>query len=152
MLYLLLKWLHVLSAIVAVGTNVTYGFWIARASAGPDVLSFTLRTIKQIDDRLANPAYGLLLVTGLGMAFVGSWALTTPWLLTALVLYVIVALVGALGFTPLLRRRIQLLESEGVDSPAYRAQARRGTILGIVAAALAILIVFLMVVKPGLWG
>ncbi len=152
MLYLLLKWLHVLSAIVAVGTNVTYGFWIARASASPDALSFALRTIKQIDGRLANPAYGLLLVTGLGMAFTGSWALTTPWLLTALILYATVALVGVLGFAPLLRRRIQLLESEGIDSPAYRAQARRGAILGIVAVVLVVIIVFLMVVKPGLWG
>jgi uncharacterized membrane protein len=32
MLYLLLKWLHILAVIVAVGANVTYGFWIARAS------------------------------------------------------------------------------------------------------------------------
>ncbi len=152
MLYLTLKWLHVLSAIVAVGANFTYGIWIARASTSPGALSFTLQTIRQIDNRLANPAYGLLLITGLGMAFVGSWPLTTPWLLTALALYVTVALVGALGFTPLLRRRIQLLESEGIDSPVYQAQARRGTILGIAAAALVIFIVFLMVVKPPLWG
>ena len=121
-------------------------------AASQDALPFTLRTIKQSDNRLANPAYELLLVTGLGMAFVGSWALTTPWLLTALVLYVTVALVGALGFIPILRRQIQLLESEGIDSPVYRAQARRGTNLGIVAVILVIIIVFLMVVKPGLWG
>jgi hypothetical protein len=59
MLYLLLKWLHVLAAIVAIGANVTYGIWIARASRNPDVLPFTLRGIKLIDDRIANPAYGV---------------------------------------------------------------------------------------------
>ena len=32
MSYLLLKWLHVFSAIVAVGANVTYGIWLARAA------------------------------------------------------------------------------------------------------------------------
>ncbi len=152
MLYLLLKWLHVLSAIVAVGANFTYGIWIARASTSPGTLSFTLQTIRQIDNRLANPAYGLLLILGLGMALVGSWPLTTPWLLVALVLYVTVALVGALGFTPILRRQVQLLESEGADSPGYRALARRGTVLGMVAVVLVIFIVFLMVVKPALWG
>src|SRR5512144_2182601 len=107
MLYLLLKWLHVLSAIVAVGANITYGIWIARASRNPDFLPFTLRCIKLIDDRLANPAYGALLITGLLMVFTVRFPLTTPWLLTALVLYVLVALVGLFGYTPTLRRQIQ---------------------------------------------
>ncbi len=152
MLYLLLKWLHVLAAIVAVGANITYGIWIGRASRNRDVLPFTLRSIKLIDDRLANPAYGLLLITGLLMVFVVQLPLTTPWLLTALVLYGIVVLVGLLGYTPTLRRQIQLLENEGSGSPNYQALARRGTILGVVLGILAIVIVFLMVVKPGLWA
>ena len=152
MLYLLLKWLHVLAAIVAVGSNVTYGIWIARASRSPEALPFTLRGIKLIDDRVANPAYGLLLATGLLMVFVVRLPLTTPWLLTALVLYVIVVLVGLLGYTPTLRHQIRMLDSEGFHSPNYQALARRGTILGLVLAVLVIVIVFLMVVKPGLWA
>ena len=54
MLYLLLKWLHVLAAIVAVGSNVTYGIWVARASRNPKALPFTLRGIQLIDDRVAE--------------------------------------------------------------------------------------------------
>ena len=150
--YLLLKWLHVLAAIVAVGSNVTYGIWISRASRGPEALPFTLRGIKLIDDRVANPAYGLLLATGLLMVFVVRLPLTTPWLLTALVLYVIVVLVGLLGYTPTLRHQIRMLDSEGFHSPNYQALARRGTLLGLVLAVLVIVIVFLMVVKPGLWA
>lgn len=152
MLYLLLKWLHVLAAIVAVGSNVTYGIWIVRASRTPEALSFTLPGIKLIDDRLANPAYGLLLVTGLLMVFIGNLPLTTPWLLTALILYVILVLVGLGGYTPTLRRQIRILESQGFNSPTYQALARRGAVLGVVLAILAIVIVFLMVVKPGLWA
>lgn len=150
--YLLLKWLHILAAIVAVGANVTYGIWIARASRNPDVLPFTLRGIKLIDDRLANPAYGALLITGLLMVFVVRFSLTTPWLLTALVLYVLVVLVGLLGYTPTLRRQIQVLESEGFSSLTYQALARRGMLLGVILAVLTIVIVFLMVVKPSLWA
>lgn len=152
MLYLLLKWLHVLAAIVAVGSNVTYGIWIVRAFRSPEALPFTLRGVKLIDDRVANPAYGLLLATGLLMVFVVQLPLTTPWLLTALVLYVIVVLVGLLGYTPTLRHQIRMLESEGFHSPNYQALARRGTVLGLVLAILVIVIVFLMVVKPGLWA
>lgn len=152
MLFSILKWIHVLAAIIAVGANATYGIWLARASRSTDVLPFTLRTIKLIDDRLANPAYGLQLITGLAMAFILPIPLTTPWLLTALVLYALLVLIGLGGYTPTLRRQIQLLDREGVRSPNYQALARRGILFGIVLAVLAIAIVFLMVVKPGLWA
>ena len=150
--YLLMKYLHVLAAIVAFGANVTYGIWITRASRHPDVMPFTLRGIKLIDDRLANPAYALLLVIGLLMVFTSHLSLTTSWLLTALVLYVLVILIGLMGYTPTLRHQIQILETEGFNSPAYQTLARRGTILGVVLAILVIAIVFLMVVKPSLWA
>jgi uncharacterized membrane protein len=81
----------------------------------------------------------LLLVTGLVMVFIARFPLTIP-------------LVGLLGYTPTLRRQIQLLESEGFQSPNYQVLARRGIILGVVLAVLVIAIVFLMVVKPGLWA
>ena len=152
MLFSILKWLHVLGAIVAVGANATYGIWLARASRSTEFLPFTLRTIRLIDNWLANPAYGLQLITGLLMAFVLPLPLTTPWLLVSLILYAVLVLVGLGGYTPTLRRQIQLLESEGFQSSNYQALARRGTILGIVLAVLAIAIVFLMVVKPGLWA
>jgi uncharacterized membrane protein len=152
MLYPLLKWLHVLLAITAIGANLTYGIWIARAARQTDALPFTLRGVKLLDDRLANPAYGLLFVTGLLMVIVGDLQLTTPWLLTALILYVMMGLVGFFGYTPTLRGQIRVLESEGFQSPGYQALARRGTILGIVVAVLVIAIVFLMVVKPALWA
>ena len=150
--YLLLKWLHVLAAIIAVGANITYGIWITRASRKPDVLPFTLSGIKLIDGRVANPAYGLLFIIGLLMAFVGKLRLTTPWLLTALVLFVFVVLIGLLGYTPTLSRQIRVLDGEGFGSSNYQAVARRGTILGVILAVLVIIIVFLMVVKPGLWA
>ncbi len=152
MLFLLLKWIHVLAAIAAVGANITYGIWLTRASQQPQVLPFTLRGVKLIDDRIANPAFGLLLVTGLLMLFVLPLPLTTPWVLTALVLYIFVVLIGLLGYTPTLRRQIQVLDSEGAASPNYQALARRGTMLGAVLGVLVIVIVFLMVVKPGLWA
>jgi hypothetical protein len=65
---------------------------------------------------------------------------------------VLAVLVGLLGYTPTLRRQIQLLDSDGVQSPGYQAAASRGRTLGIILAVLVVVIVFLMVVKPGLWG
>jgi uncharacterized membrane protein len=151
MLYTLLKFLHVLAAVVAVGANVTYGIWIVAGSRDPKVLPFALRGIKRIDDRLANPAYGLLLVTGILMMLVGGIPVTTSWLITAFVLYVIVVLLGLLGYTPALKRQIMLLESAGFDSAAYKSAAGRGRVLGGVLGVATVAIIFLMVFKPVFW-
>jgi len=70
-LYLAVKYIHVLAAIVAVGFNVSYVVWILRAQREPVHTSFALKGIQFIDNRIANPAYGLLLVTGLLMVFMG---------------------------------------------------------------------------------
>jgi len=77
--------------------------------------------------------------------------LSTPWLLTALILYAILVLTGLLGYTPTLRNQIQLLENQGPESAMYQAMSRRGTMIGILLAVLAVAIIFLMVVKPALW-
>jgi uncharacterized membrane protein len=151
MAYLLVKWLHVVAAIIAVGANATYGVWIARASRTPAMLPFTLRSIKFIDDRIANPSYGALLLTGFAMAYVVGFSLLTPWVLTSLVIYGAMGLVAAFGYTPTLKRQIEVLDRDGFDSPAYREAAARGTSIGIVLAVMSMIIVFLMVVKPRLW-
>lgn len=151
-LFTALKFLHVLSAIVAVGTNATYGVWLARARRSPAQLPFALKTVKLLDDRLANPAYALLLVTGLAMVFAAPFEITTPWILTSLILYAGLFIIGVAGYTPALREQIRLAEAEGPQGHAYQAVARRGTILGLVLGLTAIVIVYLMVTKPPLWG
>jgi uncharacterized membrane protein len=109
-----------------------------------------LRTVKVLDDRFANPAYGLLLVTGLVMVWVGDVDLTQFWLATALVLYAIAVLLGGSLYTPTLRNQIRALDEDGADSPAFRAFSRRGRAVGAVLALDVIVIVFLMVTKPAI--
>jgi len=151
MWYLVLKLLHVIAAIAAVGANITYGIWIAAATREGASLPFALRIIKRIDDRLANPAYGLLLVTGAAMVVVGGVSVASSWLLVAFALYVALVLVGVLGYTPALKAQIRLLESRGSQSPEYAGASRRGLTLGAVTGVLVLLILALMVLKPALW-
>jgi uncharacterized membrane protein len=146
--YTALKFVHVLSAIVAVGFNASYGIWLNRAAKDPEHESFVLRGVKLLDDRFANPAYGVLLITGLAMVRVGHLDLSTFWIGGGLVLYVVAVLLGLLVYTPTLRKQIAVLESGGRDSAAYRSLASRGMALGIVLAIDVLVIVFLMVTKP----
>ncbi len=151
-LYTFLKVAHVLLAIVAVGANVTYGVWLSRAARDPRYLAFTLRGIKVLDDRLANPAYVLVLVTGLAMLHLGEISWRAPWMLTSLVLYALIVVLGLLGYTPTLRRQIETLEARGPDSVEFRALSNRAQTIGIVLAGIVVVIVFLMVAKPALWS
>jgi uncharacterized membrane protein len=93
-------------------------------------VTFTLRTMKLIDDRLANPAYAVSLITGLLLVWIGPYPLTAPWLVVALMPYASILLLGILGYSPTLRRQIQLAESAGPASAGYAAVAHRSTLPG----------------------
>ena len=147
-LALLLKIIHVIAAIVAVGANVTYAFWLRRAgTADRERLVFTVETIHKLDNMIATPAYVVLLLSGLGMVFSGAFSFTTTWIQVAIGLYVVVVLLSIFGHAPALRR--QLAEAK-IDpgSAAYRAAASRGNVLGMVIIAIVLVIVVLMVAKP----
>src|SRR5207249_3394710 len=102
---------------------------------------------KFLDDYIANPCYGLLLVTGLALRFVG-WSSFTRWMLSAIVLYVVLVVIALAGYSPALRRQIAALEMEGATSTSYARWAGRARITGIATIPLVLAIVFLMVVKP----
>ena len=143
------KLIHVLLATIAVGFNASYGIWLSRAAREPEHELHVLRGIRTLD-RFANPAYALLLVTGLWMVIISPITLTTFWIAAALVLYALVLILGLGVYTPTLRRQIRVLETEGAQSDQYQWLSRRGTIVGIVLAVLVIVIVGLMVLKPAL--
>lgn len=147
--YVLLKFVHVFLAIVAVGFNMSYGLWLARAEREPQHLGYVLESVRVLD-RVANAAYGLLLVTGLALLWVGAITLTTFWILAALVLYLAAVVVGIAVYAPTLRGQIRALAAAGPRSPEYRGYAARGRMLGILTALFVIAIVYLMVAKPTL--
>lgn len=150
--YTILRFIHVLLAIVAVGTNATYGVWMALGAREPQSLRTILRGIRVLDSRIANPAYGLLLVTGLAMLYAGNLRVTTPWILSAIVLYVVASALGLRGYSAALRTQIKALDSEGPQSATYRRAADRGRTVGLVFIMLVLIIVLFMVTKPALWG
>ena len=145
--YSLLKFVHVLLAITAVGSNITYAAWNVRAAREPEHLSFALRGIKFLDDRVANPAYGLLLLTGLTLVVVGKWGIR-GWITAALLLFLLLIVVGIVAYRRVLTRQIQALETAGESAPAYQQLAGQARLYGIASGVIAILIVFDMVVKP----
>lgn len=149
-LFLFLKFIHIFAAIVAVGMNVSYGIWLGRAGSDPAANAFAVKTIRFIDDRIANPAYGLLLLTGLLMVFTLPIPITTLWIDIALVLYVAL-LVVAIGFySPTLRNQVKLVEAGDSTSAEFHRLNSRGTMLGAATGVIVFLILVMMVFKPHL--
>lgn len=144
---LVLKLVHVLAAVVAVGANVSYGFWLRLAGRDRDRLRFAIEGIRWLDRRIANPMYVVVLVTGVVMVLAGAYSFETGWIAASIALYVLVAIVGIVLFAPAIRR--QLAEAErDPTSPAYAAAAARTTQLGLATTAAVFVIVALMVTKP----
>jgi len=149
-LFLILKFIHIFAAITAVGMNISYGIWLGRADNDLARNTFALKTIKFIDDRIANPAYGVLLITGLLMVLTLPIPITTLWIDIALILYVAL-LVVAIGFySPTLRNQVKLVEAGDSTSAEFHRLNSRGTMVGAALGVIVFLILVLMVFKPHL--
>ena len=149
-LFLVLKFIHIFAAIIAVGMNVSYGIWLGRANHDLARNTFALKTIKFIDDRIANPAYGVLLLTGLLMMLTAGISLLTLWIDIALVLYVALLVVGFGFYSPTLRNQVKLVEAGDSTSAEFQRLNSRGTTLGIALGVIVFLILVMMVFKPHL--
>jgi uncharacterized membrane protein len=150
-LFVIVKFVHVLLAIVAVGFNASYGVWLARVAREPvPTQTFVLKGIKRLDDWFANPAYVLLAVTGVTMVFLGELRFTTFWIAGGIVLWAIAVALGFFVYTPMLRNQIHALEAAGPESEDYKRHASNARFMGILLAVIVAVIVFLMVTKPTL--
>jgi uncharacterized membrane protein len=144
-----LKALHIFFAIVAVGLNISYAIWQARAAREPEHTGYALRGIKFLDDRVANPAYGGLLVVGILLVLLGPWEFTQFWVLAAIGLYLVMGAVAFLLYSPTLTRLIASYESGGAATAEFAALSGRSRTVGIVLAVIVVAIILLMVLKPG---
>lgn len=148
-MYHAVLYLHVLSAIVAVGSNATYAVWFARGAIAREHLLFALRGVAFIDGRIANPAYILLLISGVAMVVMSGRPWSEPWIVAALVLYAFVAIAGIAFYTPALRREIAVVERGGPEDPAYAPARARQNVVAAVLLVAALVILYLMVFRPG---
>ena len=144
----MLKLVHVFLAVFAVGANLTYALWLRRAEREPEHLAYTIRGIRWIDRRFANPAYALLLITGLSLAVLGDIPLARGWLLASLALYLAAVVLGLFVWAPLARRQLAAVERGGAADAEYQRLRRDSARLGVVTTAIVLGILALMVTKP----
>jgi hypothetical protein len=152
--------LHVLGAIVAFGPTFSYPLIGTLGAREPQFANFATRITHAISDRVVIPVALTMPITGIAMVLVGGLDLTSSafrWLDVAILIYIVVFAYAVLVQRPAVERVIELTSTPpppGAGGPPPELMAAVGRVQrGGMALALGIvLIVFLMVVKPGLAG
>lgn len=90
--YLTLKWIHVLSSTVLLGTGLGIAFfmWMAHRTGQPRTIAATARVVVIADALFTAPAVVVQLATGLWLTHLLHMPLTTFWLGAALALFFLV--------------------------------------------------------------
>lgn len=153
--YLFVKWLHIVSSVLLVGTGFGSAFYLFFANRSGDVRAIALvaRLVVRADTWFTAPAVIFQPLSGLWLARAAGWPLDTGWIAAALLLY---ALAGAC-WLPVLRLQVRMrdIAARCADSaerlpPAYWRQARHWEWLGYPAFVAMLLVLLLMTVKPAL--
>ncbi|NOW49006.1 putative membrane protein [Novosphingobium sp. SG751A] len=150
--YLLLKTIHILSSTLLFGTGLGTAFhgWMANRSGVLAARRVVNRNVELADWLFTTPAVIVQPVTGVWLAHLAGFPLTTPWLMAAIALYV---LVGACWLPvvaiQIQMRRIAEVTHDGQElPPGYHRLARWWFVLGWPAFIGVIVIFWLMVAKP----
>ena len=151
--YLVLKWIHILSSVVLVGTGFGSAFYLffANRSGNVQAQAVVTRLVVRADWWFTTPTILIQPATGLAMAHMAGLPLSTPWLAWALALYVL----AGLCWLPVvwLQLRMAAMASDTAagrhDLPAlYWRYAHWWKRLGYPAFAAMLLVFYLMVFKP----
>ena len=153
MLYLCVKWLHILSSTVLFGTGIGTAFFMLMANLSKDVraIVFATRTVVIADWCFTTPAVIFQPLSGLVLMHLTGVTITSGWLAAALALYV---LAGACWLPVVwMQIRMKRLAADALASdiplpPAYWRLNTWWITLGSMAFPTVVAIFWLMVFKP----
>ena len=152
MLYLCVKYVHIIAAIFLFGFGLgSYLYLIAASRTGnPQVIAHVTRMVVRFDTWITTPAGFVQIITGYLLMKLSGLPMTTNWLLTSLIIFLCV---GSLWLPVLvLQKRLCVMASsagEGGRSldEQYRAVYQQWFWLGVAGFAGMFVIVLMMVTK-----
>jgi len=150
--YDLLKLLHILAAIIWVGTGIYFQFQGTRLMKMGDrsrVGSFAL-DVDQAGKVLLLPASVLVLMTGIAMLlYAPRWSLSDTWILIGLAGAVATAITGSVFIGPTAGKIGKVITAEGTDSPKVQPLVRKIFLVSRVDQVVLLVVIWAMVFKPG---
>ena len=154
--YLFARWLHVIGACVLLGTGAGIAFFMVMAHRSREaaLVAHVAGTVVIADALFTATAVIAQPVTGLWLAALTGWPLSTPWIVVSLALYVVT---GAFWLPVVwMQLRMRNLARAAADAgeplpDAYHRLYRLWFACGFPAFAAVLAIVWLMLARPALW-
>lgn len=152
--YLILKWIHIISATVLFGTGIGSAFYMLMANRSRKLsnIVFATRTVVLADWLFTTPAVIVQLITGIWLVSLSGWSFSDIWIVFAFGLF---AFIGAC-WLPVVWMQIEMSRMaetalrKGKELPdRYWRFERWWFMLGCFAFPATLLIFYLMVFKPG---
>ncbi len=150
--YLILKWIHILSATILFGTGIGSAFYLFAANRRKSVsdIYFATRHVVIADWAFTTPAVIIQLFTGIAMVHMAGFSYTDFWVLWGLILYAFagVCWLPVVWMQIKMRDMAKLAVETGQPLPArYWRMDRWWIILGGLAFPAVIVVFYLMVFK-----
>ena len=150
---ILLRWLHVIGAMVLFGTGAGIAFFMLMAHRSGDarIIAHVAGTVVIADLLFTATAVVAQPVTGFLLAARTGWPLDTPWIVASLILYVVT---GAfwLPVVWMQKRMRDLARAAAAEDaplpPAYHRLYRLWFWFGFPAFAAVLAIIWLMLARP----
>lgn len=151
--YLVLKWLHVLSSTILFGTGIGSAFYMFFAARQPDarVIHWVVRHVVVADWVFTTTAIIVQPVTGLWLAHIAGFPLTSAWLLWSIVLYFAAGAcwLPVVWIQYRMREMARVAAEKGAPLPErFHRLYRIWVTLGVPAFAALVVVFYLMVAKP----
>lgn len=153
--YLILKWIHIVSSVLLVGTGFGSAFYMffVNKSKNLEAQAIVSRLVCRADWWFTTPTVILQPITGIAMATIAGWPLTTPWIIISLVLYVF----AGVCWLPVVWIQLKMaklaqiaLQNKTALPPEYWKLAKIWEWLGYPAFIAMVVIFYLMVNKPNI--
>jgi uncharacterized membrane protein len=153
-LYDISVFVHVSAVVVGFGATFAEAVLFPVAmKAGVRHLPYVHQVQLAINQRLAGPALGLIILTGIFQTIDGDWGFDSFWISATFAIAIVLGGMNGAYFIRTDRRLAAQAQREidetGNVSDEYQRAARTEGILGAVAGLLVIAAIFLMVTKPG---
>ncbi len=152
MVYIILKLIHVIAAILFLG-NITIGpFWKTHSERSRDRLKIlqTWEGIIRADKLFTMPGVIILLIFGIGAAAHLKYNfIETDWIFWSIILYVISGTAFMAKVSPVQKKIVELVKDESkFNWDEYKKLTHQWDIWGSVATITPWIAVVLMVIKP----
>ncbi len=153
-IYLILKTIHIIAAILFLGNIIITGWWklMANRTNNPVIISFAQRQVTLTDFIFTAGGSALLLVTGMANIGINSISITgTLWIYWAFILFTLSGIIWGAVLIPIQikqAREAKIFTTQTTISPDYWRRERLWFIYGVIATILPLISITLMVLKP----